>query len=657
MPLSPGPAYTPRSLSLLAVILLLLTSPPAFTHEATRANFKTASAASRRIAPAAADDAVAKITSVEPPSAAPGRSVVLKVKGTNLQSLKGKEIQLASGVTRLKVTLDTCADDKNENAALCGNLNIPPDTPPGNFSFSIISAEKSLAQPSLNLASFKVAGADIEKDYVLCPTTAGTSQTSIPNTNSSSASGGTLDQITCSQSLLGRNEAADIFGKRVANTYLVVQVDIRNLSDDFQFLLHDVRLVYQEQAVAGREKRLVRGVSEKGQALDVRNVALRTIQGSGSVLGGISTLSFASIAFKDAVNIYQGPFAGAIQTIFPDFTLGQLNRLNDMAFGVQTIVIPKRSSVAMVTFIPQQVFLDKNDRKTFKTAWYSPFQPGGSMLQLQKNLSVQIAGAHVEEVQKTTPTLTALVPPEVSAGDTNISFTLVGTNLDRVAKLRIGDAAKSATGTTAASLALPTTLVAHDPKLATTDKKDFSLSSLQPTSTTQSAGTAAGAAPTGSVDYPVSLETILGETVQTTIKLTVKGAASGTPAAKNVPTVTGATVKSSTNAFLTVPQAGKDVESTEVNFTGTNLDQITSFELPNDPTCPAKDVDKEVAVKKVPGSATDSKSLFVSINLTNKAQPKTVGNVNVCVKLSDGTISKLQIQNFEIKAASGPTGR
>jgi hypothetical protein len=45
------------------------------------------------------------------------------------------------------------------------------------------------------------------------------------------------------------------------------------------------------------------------------------------VLGGLSVFKFATVDFKDAVNVYQGPFAGALKSIFPDFTIGQLNRI------------------------------------------------------------------------------------------------------------------------------------------------------------------------------------------------------------------------------------------------------------------------------------------------------------------------------------------
>jgi hypothetical protein len=650
-------ARFPLPVSLLFCAFVLLPIPQislAFPQDA--AAKKDPAAASP--ATTAGDASTAKITSLDPPTFAPGHSITLKVRGTGLASLQGRTLVLSLGSTSLQVKLDTCKDETDKSTALCGNLNIPPGIPTGAYSISLAASEAELTKSNLTTAAtFDVSAAGLEKDYVLCPTVPGTVQTSAPNPNPGSASGGTLDQITCSQSLLSRNEAADIFGKRVANTYLVVQVDVRNLSDDFQFLLHDVRLTYDAQAVAGREKRLVRGVSEKGQALDVRNLAVRTIQGSGSVLGGISVLSFASTAFKDAANIYQGPFAGAIQNIFPDFTIGQLNRLNDMAFGVQTIVIPKRSSVAFVSFLPQQVFLDDNDRKLLKTPWYSVSQPKGKMLKIQQNLAVEIAGAHVEEVQKTTPTLTALVPSEVTAQDTKVSFTLIGTNLDKVASLRISQVAPASADSTVKQVSpskdLRITLPTHDPKLATTDQTDISAILTALTSAAQKDAASANASAAASVDYPVFLETILGEAIPTTLKLTIKGAtpAPAAPAKPGNPAVTAATTTdSSKSAFVTIPASGANPLATEIAFTGTNLDQIKSFTSPNLTTCPATDVDQEVSLD-IPSPTTDPKSLTVKMTLTSKTQAKAAGKVNVCATLKDGTTTlELSIPNFAIKA-------
>src|SRR5262245_60711542 len=49
------------------------------------------------------------------------------------------------------------------------------------------------------------------------------------------------NDVSCSQSIMSFKEASDILGKRMANRYVVVQVVVRNLSEEYDFILHDVQ--------------------------------------------------------------------------------------------------------------------------------------------------------------------------------------------------------------------------------------------------------------------------------------------------------------------------------------------------------------------------------------------------------------------------------
>ena len=44
--------------------------------------------------------------------------------------------------------------------------------------------------------------------------------------------------VSCSQSILTWEETKDIFGRRLADTYVAIQVVVRNLSPDKEFLMH-----------------------------------------------------------------------------------------------------------------------------------------------------------------------------------------------------------------------------------------------------------------------------------------------------------------------------------------------------------------------------------------------------------------------------------
>ncbi len=65
----------------------------------------------------------------------------------------------------------------------------------------------------------------------------------------------TPDDLLCSRSLLSWQETADIFGRRIANTYLAVQVVVRNLNQNSDYLIQDVVLAAPNTKFgSGRDK-------------------------------------------------------------------------------------------------------------------------------------------------------------------------------------------------------------------------------------------------------------------------------------------------------------------------------------------------------------------------------------------------------------------
>ncbi|HKV39074.1 MAG TPA: hypothetical protein VJX67_07670 [Blastocatellia bacterium] len=196
------------------------------------------------------------------------------------------------------------------------------------------------------------------------------------------------DDVSCSQSIMSYKEASDILGRRIATRYVVVQVVVRNLSKDFDFILHDVQVAApQGHFRAGRERVLARGVGEKGQELNRRNL----------IMNGLDTLSvtgqgaseFASADFNLGVKML-GILLPPLKKWFPDDTADQLRRFDEMAFSSSSaykIVVPTRGSVPFVTFIPQEAF------DTSPTKWnHQKFIDEANLM------SVVVAGAHVQEV-------------------------------------------------------------------------------------------------------------------------------------------------------------------------------------------------------------------------------------------------------------------
>lgn len=235
----------------------------------------------------------------------------------------------------------------------------------------------------------------------------------------------TLD-VGCSQSILSWEEARDIFGTRVANTYLVVQVIVRNLNSSEEFMMHDVQIALdattlpinvtfgqsglnQTRFVAGRDKMLARGVAVVGQQMDHRNFFIRVAEALGDV-----TLAAATAAgrahFIDGVSIYKSVLIPGLKSVYPDLTIDQLNRLNDLAFSSSSaykIVVPKNGSVPFVTFLPAKIFaaaptVSSNPPSSAPAAnggnaWQYKKWTQEQMLLLQESMYVVFAGAHVVE--------------------------------------------------------------------------------------------------------------------------------------------------------------------------------------------------------------------------------------------------------------------
>src|ERR1019366_5530538 len=91
--------------------------------------------------------------------------------------------------------------------------------------------------------------------------------------------------------LMAPKNASDDFGYRLGRRYLTYQVTISNDNKDYQYLIHDVSLDLSPlfnapsgtylYAASSQDLTLLRGIPEKGQDLDPRNLTLHILQGIG----------------------------------------------------------------------------------------------------------------------------------------------------------------------------------------------------------------------------------------------------------------------------------------------------------------------------------------------------------------------------------------
>jgi hypothetical protein len=243
----------------------------------------------------------------------------------------------------------------------------------------------------------------------------------------------------------------DIFGKRIAERFIVIQVTITNRNTDYQYLIQDVSLdltkVFVDQGralnlarsvnqptvtgageaqpvreekyeLSSLELSLVRGVAEKGQGGDPRNRMLRYLRGIGTIAAGLIGVATFGPSYAESVAIFNGPFNSAFVEAFPDYTTNQMNRLSDSAYKSNTLV-PKQQSRVLVAFIPQAIFMTKKQRDLF---WKDPtllYRRDGGQDRTKGNpemydidfrkVIVRVDGSFITEVENLPPTATTIV--------------------------------------------------------------------------------------------------------------------------------------------------------------------------------------------------------------------------------------------------------
>ncbi len=172
--------------------------------------------------------------------------------------------------------------------------------------------------------------------------------------------------VSCSFSVLQWKETKDVFGRRVANDYVALEVNLRNLNTQNEFLVHDIQIAVDTGLTpwefgrfeASRDKQLVRGVVQRGQSEDRRNLIINSLTAAGAILSPVT----AAIVDKGGtiaagVSIFQGPFLVGASNVFPDHTLEYLNNLNDLGFSPSSTnktVVPVQGSVPLVTFLAEK---------------------------------------------------------------------------------------------------------------------------------------------------------------------------------------------------------------------------------------------------------------------------------------------------------------
>jgi hypothetical protein len=236
--------------------------------------------------------------------------------------------------------------------------------------------------------------------------------------------------------LMAPKNASDDFGHRLGRRFIIYQVTISNDNKDFQFLIHDVTVDLSLlfgfptgnylYSASSQELTLLRGIPEKGQDLDPRNLTLHILQGVGSVAGGVSGLTPFSDVMGSSVAVFNGPFLQSFVGIAPDHTGTQLNRLSDSAYIVNTLIEKQRAKTIAI-FIPEATILTKTQQNEY---WKDPNNFLQSFNLDQADVCVD--GAFITTIAP--PTLASAVLTSKTPGvkldqGIDVSLTVSGTNL------------------------------------------------------------------------------------------------------------------------------------------------------------------------------------------------------------------------------------
>ncbi|MCI0662028.1 MAG: hypothetical protein L0220_13240 [Acidobacteria bacterium] len=235
------------------------------------------------------------------------------------------------------------------------------------------------------------------------------------------------DIVEIYSSVLNPKDVADIFGKRIGQRFIALQVTITNQSKDLHYLIRDITIDQAKvnKEIAGLNKEIWNDLSSKLNSLSGINLNSRRrnreiLLMRSNIKSMMNTLSMTAVsvsggdnsqmssyeltylrgiaekgALRDPRNFIVGLLWGAGK--IPDFTANQLNRLNDIAYESNSLIHRQQAKV-MVFFIPQSSILTKNQMKWF---WKDPkvFENHTNVLLSE----LKIEGTFVEELEGQRP--------------------------------------------------------------------------------------------------------------------------------------------------------------------------------------------------------------------------------------------------------------
>src|SRR5258708_6826255 len=180
--------------------------------------------------------------------------------------------------------------------------------------------------------------------------------------------------IGCSMSILSYETTRKAFGETVADEYIGVQIVVRNVNTDQEFLVQSAEFKVDDD-INGRLGRYFSGVDKMtslgyllaSRDFGKRNLMIHVVQGTGAIMSAM--VPFTGPFMKQFSGVYSGAFAGALTTVFPDHNTEQLKLIDDEGFSnsrTDRTVVPKSGTAEFVIFI---------SAKEFKEGWWTEKSP------------------------------------------------------------------------------------------------------------------------------------------------------------------------------------------------------------------------------------------------------------------------------------------
>jgi hypothetical protein len=173
--------------------------------------------------------------------------------------------------------------------------------------------------------------------------------------------------INCAYQILDWNEARLLFGRSVANDSIAVQITVRNLNPNEEFIVHNAMLSVDAdidgaipQYYESIDKLGIEAYNNAGESLTVHGIVGNSISAAAALLSTLQPIVNVD-NFSNAVAAFNGGVPNGWAKLAPDHQKEQLLLIANYGFSATDsfkTVVPKSSAATFYTWFPAKPFLE-----------------------------------------------------------------------------------------------------------------------------------------------------------------------------------------------------------------------------------------------------------------------------------------------------------